>query len=97
MFGRSASPARVASNVKAMPDNLRLFLPDPEGEESYPIVSFSWLLLYEQHQDPKKSAALKDFVLWGLSLGQSYSSELGYVTLPADVASLSRNALDRIR
>ena len=88
--------ATLANNVKQMPENLRMFLPDPEGEESYPIVSFSWLLLYEQSRDQQKSAALKRFVLWGLSLGQSYSAELGYVPLPGDVAALSRAALDRI-
>jgi phosphate transport system substrate-binding protein len=88
--------AALASNVKLMPENLRMFLPDLDGEESYPIVSFSWLLLYGQYQDQQKSAALKQFVRWGLSLGQSYSPELGYVALPADVASLSRAALDRI-
>ena len=35
--------AALAANVKEMPQNLRLFLPDPESEESYPIVTFSWL------------------------------------------------------
>ena len=66
--------AALSSNVKQMPDNLRLFLPDPEGEESYPIVSFSWLLLYDNYQDQQKSAALKRFITWGLSLGQSVQS-----------------------
>jgi phosphate transport system substrate-binding protein len=86
----------LASNVKQMPENLRLFLPDPDGGESYPIVSFSWLLLYENYQDRQKSVALKDFIRWGLSRGQSYSPELGYVALPADVAELSRAALERV-
>jgi phosphate transport system substrate-binding protein len=89
--------AALASSVKQMPENLRLFLPDPDGEESYPIVSFSWLLLYQRYDDQQKSAALKQFIRWGLSLGQSYSPELGYVPLPTDIASLSLAALDRIR
>ena len=88
--------AALASNVKQMPENLRLFMPDPEGAESYPIVSFSWLLIYENYQDQKKSAELKRFIVWGLSLGQSYSPELGYVALPSEVASLSRAALERV-
>jgi len=54
-------------------------------------------LLYDNYQDVQKSAALKRFVVWGLSLGQSYSAELGYVPLPSNVASLSRAALDRVR
>jgi phosphate transport system substrate-binding protein len=88
--------AALASNVQQMPENLRLFMPDPDGEESYPIVSLSWLLLYENYPDQQKSAALKRFIAWSLSLGQSYSSEIGYVSLPAELASLSRAALDRI-
>jgi phosphate transport system substrate-binding protein len=88
--------AALASNVKAMPDNLRLFLPDPEGEDSYPIVTFSWLLLYERYPDADKAAALKKFVTWGLTAGQTYSRDLGYIALPPDVASLSLAAVDRI-
>ena len=28
-----------------LPENLRAFFPDPEGQDSYPIVTYSWLLL----------------------------------------------------
>ena len=31
--------AALASTVRSMPENLRLFLPDPEGQDSYPIVT----------------------------------------------------------
>jgi phosphate transport system substrate-binding protein len=89
--------ATLASNVKEMPENLRLYLPDPEGPDSYPVVSLSWLLLYERYPDQQKSAALKRFVTWGLSLGQSYGPELGYIALPPDVASRSRAALERVQ
>ena len=88
--------AALAANVKEMPSNLRLFLPDPEGEESYPIVTFSWLLLYDRYPDRERALALKRFLAWGLTAGQSYSRELGYIPLPAAVASLSLAALDRI-
>lgn len=88
--------AALAANVKQMPSNLRLFLPDPEGEDSYPIVTFSWLLLYESYPSPAKASALKKFLTWGLTTGQGYSRELGYIPLPAEVASRSLAALDRI-
>jgi phosphate transport system substrate-binding protein len=94
--GERGGQASLAASVKRMPDNLRLFLPDPEGEESYPIVTFSWLLLYERYPDADKAAALKKFVTWGLTTGQSYSRELGYIALPPEVASLSLAAVDRI-
>jgi phosphate transport system substrate-binding protein len=89
--------AALTSSVARMPDNLRLYLPDPEGEDSYPIVSLTWLLLYERYPDQQKSAALKRFLTWGLSLGQSYGPELGYIALPTDVTSRSRAALERIQ
>jgi phosphate transport system substrate-binding protein len=94
--GEQGGQAALAANVKQMPSNLRLFLPDPEGEESYPIVTFSWLLLYESYPNPAKVSALKKFLTWGLTTGQGYSRELGYIPLPAEVASLSLAALDRI-
>ncbi|HKC98786.1 MAG TPA: phosphate ABC transporter substrate-binding protein PstS [Methylomirabilota bacterium] len=89
--------AALAGAARQMPDNLRLYLPDPDGTDSYPIVSLTWLLLYERYPDPQKSAALKRFVTWGLSFGQSFGPELGYIALPADVASRSRAALERIQ
>ena len=89
--------AGLADNVKDMPSNLRLFVPDPMGEDSYPIVSLSWLLLYQRYPDPQKSAALRRFVTWGLSLGQSYGAELGYIPLPPDIVALSRTAVERIQ
>jgi phosphate transport system substrate-binding protein len=89
--------AALASAARQMPDNLRLYVPDPEGADSYPIVSLTWLLLYERYPDQQKSAALKRFVTWGLSSGQSFGPELGYIALPAEVASRSRAAVERIQ
>jgi phosphate transport system substrate-binding protein len=101
--GRFVAPSEesgqtaLAENVKQMPANLRLFLPDPDGPAAYPIVTFSWLLLYDRYDDPGKSAALKKFISWGLTEGQAYSRELGYIPLPSEVASRSLAALERIR
>ena len=89
--------AAIAAAVASMPANLRLLIPDPEGADAYPLVSLSWLLLYERHPDPQKSAALKRFVAWALTQGQIASRELGYIPLPTEVASLSLGALERIR
>src|SRR5262245_6456653 len=94
--GERSGQAALADNVKQMPETLRLFLPDPDGAESYPIITFSWLLLHERYADRDKVAALKKFVAWGLNQGQALSRDLGYIPLPAEVASLSLAALDRI-
>jgi len=95
--GERGGQAALIASIAQMPDNLRLFLPDPAGEDSYPIVTFSWLLLYDRYADADKAAALKKFVAWGLTTGQRYSRDLGYIALPPDVAARSLAALDRVR
>src|SRR4029077_1742887 len=62
-----------------MPENLRVFVPDPKGPDSYPIVTFSWILLRKKYKDPEVANAVREFFQWCLQDGQRYSSELGYV------------------
>jgi phosphate transport system substrate-binding protein len=87
----------LAQNSQRMPENLRLLIPDPDGEKSYPILTLSWLLLYKNHPNAEKSSAIKQFVSYGLTDGQRYSKELGYVPLPEKIISLSKKALETIQ
>jgi phosphate transport system substrate-binding protein len=80
-----------------MPDTLRAFAPDPDGEDSYPIVTYSWLLLYKTYDNPQKSAALKDYVRWCLTDGQAFNESLGFVRLPPQVVSRALRAVDSVR
>jgi len=84
-------------NSKRMPNNLRLLLPDPDGEDAYPILTLSWLILYQHYPNPAKLSALKQFVSFGLTDGQRFSRELGYVSLPQEIVSRSLEALDTIQ
>jgi phosphate transport system substrate-binding protein len=69
-----------------MPDNLRVYIPDPQGAGVYPIVTFSWILLYKNYS-PEKAAALHDLFAWCLRTGQESAPELGYVRLPSNVVT----------
>ncbi len=79
-----------------MPTNLRLFMPDPDGEDSYPIVTYSWLLLYGKYDDPKKLDTLKEVVRWCLDEGQEDSESLGYIRLAPHVVAAATHALESI-
>jgi phosphate transport system substrate-binding protein len=81
----------------ALPENLRAFFPDPDGPDSYPIVTYSWLLLYKRYNDPQKVAALKRFVTWCLTEGQAFSEPLGYVRLAPQVATRAVDALRQVQ
>jgi len=79
------------------PADLRVFMPDPDGEQSYPIVTMSWLLLYRDYDDAEKAEQLRDWIEWCLDQGQGFSSELGYIPLPANIVSASKWALANIK
>ncbi len=93
----ASGQAAIAANLKRIPANLRAYLPDPEGDNAYPIVSLTWLLLYERYGDANKGAALKRFVNWALADGQSLGGDLGYIPLPADLIERSKAAAEAIR
>ena len=78
------------------PTGLNQSIVDPSGADAYPIVTFSWLLLYRKYDDPEKGSALRDFIAWGLSNGQSFSQKLGYLPLPSEFAVLGKQALGSI-
>jgi len=80
-----------------MPENLRVFFPDPDGKESYPIVTFSWLLVYKHYDDHLKAAALKQYVKWCLTEGQAFNESLGYVRLAPQVIARTMAAVDSMQ
>ncbi len=79
-----------------LPDNLRAFFPDPAGEDSYPIVTYTWLMLYRHYDSPEKAKSLKEFVRWCLTDGQQYNEPLGYIRLAPRVASRAVESLEAI-
>jgi phosphate transport system substrate-binding protein len=79
--------ATVASGTAALantqlPENLRAFIPDPEGKDSYPIVTYTWLLARKEYPNAAKAKAMRDMLTWVLTEGQALSEELGYLPLP---------------
>ena len=93
----SDESAADALSAATLPENLRAFVTDPEGEASYPIVTYTWLLAYENYDDPDKLQAFKDVVNWSLTEGQNYSGELGYIPLPDNVVEKVQSKLDTIQ
>ena len=83
----------MSGSAAEMPENLRLFIADPAGPASYPIATFSWLLLYAAKGDAPTRAAVADFVRFGLTDGQALAADLGYIPLPAAVAERSLTAI----
>lgn len=94
----AATPASGLATLSHMslPSDLRGWPSDPNGKEDYPIATFTWLLLYQKYDDPKKLTALKAFVSYGLTTGQSFANDLGYLPLPQKVVTQAQRALETI-
>lgn len=80
-----------------VPDDFALKVPDPEQKDAYPIVSLTWVLLYENPKDPAKAKAFNEFLKWSLKDGKQYATELGYIPLPEDLSSKVSTAVDTIK
>lgn len=84
----SVETATEALKQIDLPEDLRGFAPDPEGENAYPIVTYSWLLVYDRYpEEPEKLEALKEVIRWSITEGQKISPDLGYVPLPPEVVA----------
>ncbi len=87
--------SKTLGTVK-LPDDLRAFISDPEGADSYPMVTYTWLLVHKKYSDPEKAKAIEAMVEYGLTEGQKVSADLGYVPLPKNVAEKVATAADAI-
>ncbi len=71
------------------------------GSNTYPIASFTYLLLPKDMStnpslDQTKAKALVDFISWAITDGQKLASKLGYVPLPAEVVKHDQDTLKSI-
>ncbi|HMF99050.1 MAG TPA: phosphate ABC transporter substrate-binding protein PstS [Vicinamibacterales bacterium] len=95
--GPDPKSAAAAFADLPLPDNLRLYVPDPSGADAYPVVTLTWVLLYRHYDDPRKSAEIRDLFRWCLNDGQQYADGLGYARLPAGIVRQSLAALERVQ
>lgn len=83
-------------SVNEMPDDLRQSITNAKGKESYPISSYTYLLVYEKQKDQFKGKTLKEFLNWALTQGESFASELGYAPLPKVVIEKALQKVNKI-
>lgn len=88
------SVSAAAASVK-MPADFRVSITNASGDESYPISTFTWLLVYERNTG-STGKVIKDFLTWMLDNGQKMAPELGYAPLPANVKSMVEARLKSI-
>ena len=85
--------AFTATDAKGLPD-LRVSLVNAPGAQSYPIASFTWMLIAPSAIGMTKSRQLAAFLRWALLDHPDIASTLGYVPLPSEAATRVADRLD---
>lgn len=79
----------------------KVSLTDASGAQSYPISSFTYLILYKDLStnpsiDEQKAKSLIKFINWAITDGQKFSESLGYVPLPKSVVDINKDTLNTL-
>lgn len=89
--------AAAAGSAGSMPEDLRMRITNADGADSYPISSYTYILLYQNQKDPVKGKAVVDFLMWALNDGGSYAKALHYAPLPDAVRKKVEEKLKTIQ
>lgn len=89
--------AAAAAAAKSMPADYRVSITNAPGADSYPISSFTWLLIPVHSTDPAKAKALADFLGWMLDHGQGEAAAMTYAPLPKPVQDMVRKSIANVK
>ncbi len=91
------SVTAAAASSKEMPDDFRVSITNAPGAASYPISTFTWLLIPRQFKDATKREAIKGFLAWMLTTGQKDCEGLNYAQLPKSVVAKEQKQIALIK
>ena len=92
-----STSAAAAGAARNMPADYRVSLVNQPGKDTYPVVGFTWLLVYEQQKDPVKRKKLVEFLNWELREGQKMAAPLLYAPLPENVKKMVAKTIRSIK
>ncbi|WP_263375872.1 phosphate ABC transporter substrate-binding protein PstS [Granulicella aggregans] len=89
--------AAAAAAAKSMPKDYRVSITNADGPDSYPISSFTWLLIPVKSVDPAKGKALQGFLDWMITTGEGEASSMTYAPLPKQVQEMVKQTIKTVK
>jgi phosphate transport system substrate-binding protein len=83
----------AAASVKSMPSDFRVSITNAPGANSYPISSFTYLLVPVDSNNPANRKVLKDMLSWIVKSGESEVAALSYAPLPESMQQKVLNTI----
>lgn len=88
--------AAAAGAATTMPEDMRVSLTNPPGDNAYPIAGYTYLLVYKDQKDKAKGEALGNFLWWAIHDGQKLAKELFYAPLPENVVKMAEAKIKQL-
>jgi phosphate transport system permease protein/phosphate transport system substrate-binding protein len=101
----NSTMATVSASASILPQGSsswsNVSLTNAPGPNSYPISSFSYIVLYKELSanpsiNKQKAKSIADFISWAITDGQKFSDALGYVPLPEPVVEINKQTLNSL-
>jgi phosphate transport system substrate-binding protein len=89
----AAAAADFASQLQTNPT---VSITNALGPDSYPISTFTYLLVWKDQSDPVKGDAIATFFWYVVHNGQKYGPGFGYPTLPPNIVTIDEGLIREI-
>ena len=86
-----------AQNFTDIPADLRFYIVNAPGKNSYPISGYSWALVYEKQTDADRGQAVANLLWWMIHDGQQYAPALHYVPLPDNIVKKDEDQIKKMQ
>jgi phosphate transport system substrate-binding protein len=91
-----AATTKAAEGV-ALPDDMKVMLTNSSNPGAYPIVGFTWMLVYVNQTDKAKGETLVKMLWWAIHDGQKYTEPLDYAPLASAAVTKAENEILSIK
>lgn len=89
--------AALAADQPNLPDNMEVMVTDSSNPKAYPIIGFTWLLVYEDQKDEAKGDAVARLAWWMIHEGQQYAVPLEYAPLKGAALKKAENLVKKLK
>lgn len=86
----------AAGSADQLPDDMRMSITNAPGAGSYPIASYTYLLVYRDMENRVKAHTLARFLWWAIHEGQQQAQAMNYAPLPREVVSKAEQMIRSI-
>jgi phosphate transport system substrate-binding protein len=94
----NAASVSAAGQAQAgsLPADLRAFITNAPGAESYPITAITWILVCPKQTDQAKATALTRMLWWATHSGQQFNEQLDYAPIPPSIIVRAEQMINNI-